>query len=316
MNGGNENQKEAKGLLIYILALLVLVVGTLLGISDQAYLALARRFNRTDIQGFYSMNPDIENGIELMEALGAEDVYITSRDGLRLHGYFYAGKGETTKYVIYAHGYHSSPREEFSPFFSWYRDHGYGVLILDDRGHRGSEGKLIGFAVPDRLDLVDWCKYLLDRFGENIHIRLHGFSMGSATVMAASGEPELPEQVTGVVANSGYTCFLEITKRLIKKQMHLPVFPFAYLSEFMCKLRTGYGFRKYAPIRQVKKAKVPIFFVQGLVDSVVPPYMAKELYDACPTRKYLLEVPGADHGDAIILERERYLSAMEEFFGE
>jgi fermentation-respiration switch protein FrsA (DUF1100 family) len=43
--------------------------------------------------------------------------------------------------------------------------------------------------------------------------------------------------------------------------------------------------------------------------------MSREVYDACPTKKAIYTVPGADHGLSYPADMEGYLTALREFFG-
>lgn len=62
-----------------------------------------------------------------------EDVFISSHDGLRLHGaYFDRGSADT---VICFHGYRSTPFGDFSIGGTFYLDEGYNVLFVDQRAH-------------------------------------------------------------------------------------------------------------------------------------------------------------------------------------
>ena len=67
---------------------------------------------------------------------------------------------------------------------------------------------------------------------------------------------------------------------------------------------------------EVKKATVPVIFFHGEEDDFVPCYMSKQNYDACPSRKALVTIPGAGHGLSYPVAKEQYLQAMRDFFGE
>lgn len=249
-------------------------------------------------------------GMDLMDTLPVEDVYLTSRDGLKLHAYYFPPATDNGKVVLGIHGYHSYARLEYGPFIAFYRSLGYGMLLPDDRGHAPSEGEYIGFAVLDRLDCVDWAKYLVERLGENCEILVHGVSMGSATVLSASGEPDLPRQVRGIVADCGFTTLWEEMHTDFWRQTQMPKFPFIWLVERINRHRQGFDFRHRTPLQQVKKATVPILFVHGTADKTVPVEMAQRLYEACPTRKELLLVEGAGHAESIVYDPEAYHAAI------
>ena len=253
-------------------------------------------------------------GIKIMDSLPKEECFLISRDGLKLHAQLFPAREESNKYLIGIHGYHSYPGLEFGPFFEFYRSLGYHILLPDDRAHAPSEGKYIGFGVLDRLDCLDWTKYLVDRYGKDIKIMLHGISMGSATVLSVSGEKELPSQVEGIVADCGYTSAWEILSYQLKYKYHVPVKPFLFLAERICERKAGFHFHEYTPVSQVKKANVPILFIHGKKDRMVPTSMVYELYEACASRKRLLLVDEAAHAECVVYDQEGYYQAVREFF--
>ena len=253
-------------------------------------------------------------GMALIKTLPCEDVYITSRDGLKLHAYLFPAEQPGNKFVIGVHGYKSYSRPEYGPYIEFYRQQGYSMLLPDDRAHAPSEGKYIGFGVLDRLDCVDWAKYLVERFGEGVEIRLHGVSMGAATVVAASGEDDLPPQVRSTVSDCGFTSAWDVLRYQLTETAHLPADKLLPKIEKVCKRRAGFGFYEYSALEQVKKARVPILFVQGGKDQMVPPWMVQELYDACPTQKDLLLVEEAAHGESIAFAPEEYHKKILELF--
>ena len=254
-------------------------------------------------------------GMELMKTYGCEDVYITSRDGFKLHAYLFKAPNQPAKkFVLGIHGYKSYARPEYGPFIEFYRSLGYSMLLPDDRAHAPSEGKYIGFGVLDRLDCVDWSKYIVERFGSDSQIYLHGVSMGSATVLAASGEEDLPVQVKGIIADCGYDSARNILAYQMKHTAHLPVKPFLSQCEAVCKKKAGFAFNEFTPVEQVKKAKVPILFIHGEDDTMVPVEMAHTLYDACASKKKLLIVKNAKHAESIAIAPDEYRKTVREFF--
>ena len=253
-------------------------------------------------------------GMAKMENMANEDHYIVSRDGLKLHGYLFPTEQESKKFVIGVHGYRSYARPECAPYVEFYHDLGFHMLMVDDRAHAPSEGDYIGFGVLDRLDVVDWCKYLVKTYGEDIEILLHGVSMGGATVLAASGEEDLPGQVIGITSDCGFSSPREILTYQLQEAAHLPGKLLMPRIQKLWERKIGGEMDAYAAINQVKKAKVPILFVQGMKDTMVPPCMVDELYEACASRKRVLKVAEAGHGESIAFEPDQYHQAIIEHF--
>ena len=247
-----------------------------------------------------------EKGLAYMDSRPQEEIDITSHDGLRLHGVLFPAEGGTKNFVLGIHGFQSHARNEFAPHIEFYHSQGFSMLLPDDRAHGLSEGQYITMGVKDRLDCVDWANYLVERFGSDCRILLHGVSMGGATVLSASAEKTLPPQVIGVVSDCGFTCVEEAFSAQIQSLYHIsPAFPVA-VCRWFAKHKADFDFREARPSDQVKEAKVPIFFVQGVEDCMVPQEMARRLYEACGSRKELLLVEGASHAESIALDPEGY----------
>ena len=94
-----------------------------------------------------------------------EDVWITSHDGLKLHGTYFEGDGGD-KAVICFHGYTSQGTNDYGSLSYYYLNHGFRMLLIDERAHGESEGTYIGFGTMDRLDGMEWIKWLVGKMGE------------------------------------------------------------------------------------------------------------------------------------------------------
>lgn len=147
------------------------------------------------------------------------NVYIKSFDGLRLYGALLESEKFSDKIIICVHGFTGSGKKDFASLARTYYLNGYNVLLVDNRAHGQSEGKYVGFGVLDRLDLRNWVKYTVNRFGSNIKIFLHGISMGGATVLMASSI--MPKNVRGIIADCGFTSVDEIFEYVLKRDYHL-----------------------------------------------------------------------------------------------
>ena len=274
----------------------------------------------TKIPSYYVDTPHYKvsrEGMKILKSLPSEDKYITSRDGLKLHAYMFPAKEPSKKFILGVHGYRSYSRPEYAPYAEFYRAEGFNMFLPDDRAHAPSEGEYVGFGVLDRLDCVDWANYIVDTYGEDVEILLHGVSMGAATVLAASGESDLPPQVKGIISDCGFSNAYDVLEFQLENMAHLPaadkILPKV---EKICEKKAGFNFHDHSAIEQIKYAKVPILFVQGEKDEMVPAHMAKDLYEVCPTNKRLLMVPEAGHGESIAFAPEEYYRDIKEMFPE
>ncbi len=270
-------------------------------------------FGNEDLGDIISTNREDANS-KWFQSVNHEDVEINSWDGLKLHGYFIEPKTPSDKIAILIHGY-AGRAEGMSAFGKFYReDLNYNILMPDNRGHGKSDGNYIGFGWHDRLDCLEWINYIIDRFGEDSKILLHGISMGGATVLMTSGE-DLPKNVKAIVSDCTYTSVNDQLKYQLKRMYKLPSFPILQFTSLITKIRAGYFFKDASALKQVDKSKAPILFVHGTKDIFVPYEMVNELYKNCVSEKDIFIVPDAQHGTAYRDDREGYEKKVIEFIG-
>lgn len=234
-------------------------------------------------------------------------------DGLNLHADFLPSETNTQNFILAIHGYRCSGPEEYAVFAPFYHGMGFNLIIPDDRAHGRSEGEYIGFGCLDRQDCLTWCEYIIKNFGSGCRIFLHGISMGSATVLSASGDQRLPSQVKGIISDCGFSRGWDELKYILKLNYRLPAFPLLNIFDFLCRHRAGYSTKDFSPLEQVAHAKVPILFIHGGQDKFVPTAMVYALYDACASDKMLRVFKGAAHAQSYYTDTDGYEKIVREF---
>lgn len=241
-----------------------------------------------------------------------EAVSIRSFDGLTLTGKLYEYAPGAPIELMF-HGYRGDAERDLCGGVQRCFALGRSVLLADQRCCGGSDGTVITFGIHESKDCHSWLEYLVNRFGPERKIILTGISMGAATVVMAAGKP-LPENVIGVLADCGYSSPKAIIQDVIR-QMKLPpklCYPFVKLA---ARIYGGFDLEADSPLEAVRSCKVPIIFYHGEDDVFVPCHMSQAVFDACPSRKQLITVPGAGHGLAYPVDPERYLHSLRQFFG-
>lgn len=251
--------------------------------------------------------------IDWVNAQEFEQLTLTSRDGLKLSGYYLPASTPTDKLVILTHGYlgHAKQMGLFGQYY--YNDLGYNIFMPDARGHGKSEGTYYGFGWPDRLDLIDWTHSLVKKLGADTEVVYHGLSMGASTVLMASGVEELPRQVKAIIADSPYKSVYQLFKYQMNRMFHLPAFPLLDSTSVLTKIRAGYSFREASTLKEVKKANIPILYIHGESDTFVPTEMAKDLYLHTSSDAELFLVPNANHGESFALAGDKYKMKIDQF---
>ncbi len=256
--------------------------------------------------GQYAKHAHVMSGmVDTLRALPYEQVYITSRDGLRLAARFYFRK-EGAPVKIEFHGYRSAATRDFSGALEMDSRMGFNVLLVDQRAHGLSDGHVICFGVKERYDVVDWCKYAVERFGPETQILLSGISMGAATVLMASDLEDLPDNVKGIIADCGYSSPEGIIKKVCDVDVHIPswlIYPFVKTST---RLLGKFDLESVTAVEAVKHTRVPLFIVHGSKDHYVPCSMAYELKEAAGDMAELHIFPGSGHVLSYLDDTPRY----------
>lgn len=243
-------------------------------------------------------------------AKNAEDVFVTSDDGLKLHGYLINNKKAKEKIAVVFHGY-SSEAAHMAGYAKRFFNMGYSVLAPDARAHGTSEGSIRTMGWLDRKDALVWINSLVEK-NQNCEIVLFGVSMGGATVMMTVGE-ELPSQVIAAIEDCGYTSVWDELEYQLTSRLHLPSFPILDITNAIAKIRGGYDFREASAIEQLQKSKIPILFIHGKNDGFVPFEMLEKLYDAAQCNKRMLIIDNAGHAQSGSVDPTLYWNTIKEF---
>ena len=262
---------------------------------------------------YESFRPQMEAWAAETRALPHTQFCITTFDGLKLYGKYYEyAKGAPIELMF--HGYRGNAQRDLSGgvqrCFALQRS----ALIVDQRCSERSEGNVITFGIYEHRDCLCWVDFMVNHFGPDVKIILTGISMGASTVLMAAGHP-LPPQVMGVLADCGYSSAKDIIKQVVA-QMKLPVEAGYFFVKLGAKLFGHFDLEETSPQEALKNCTLPVIFFHGEDDAFVPCQMSKINFDACPTRKMLVTIPGAGHGLSYPVDPEKYLAALREFFGE
>ncbi len=224
----------------------------------------------------------------------AENWTLESFDGLKLHAKRFFPAEETNRWAILVHGYGRDGTFAYD-YADEYLKRGWNVLIPDLRASGKSDGEFITMGALESRDVFDWAAKI-SADNPDTKIILHGVSMGAATaLMTAALEPK---NLCAVVEDCGYTSAYDMFTAQLNKIFGLPEYPVMPCADIVCKIKTGVKISDAAPIDGVDKIKVPILFIHGDEDKLVPFEMLDKLYDKAVAPKEKFVVAGAGHADA------------------
>lgn len=260
-------------------------------------------------QAYDPYRPEMRRIYHQLKERPCEFVTITSHDGLTLSGRYYHVK-DGAPLDIGFHGYRSTALTDFSGGSELIFKMEHNFLLVDQRAHGKSEGRTIAFGIQERLDLLKWLEYAVERFGPDVKILLQGVSMGGATVLMAAELP-LPDNVKGILADCPYASPIEIILD-VGKTMPIPpwlIRPFAILG---AKIFGGFDLTETDARKAVPKTPVPILIIHGEADSYVPQEMS-DIVQYNPKMVTRYTIPGADHGISYLVDTPKYHAIVTEF---
>ncbi|HEY1242443.1 MAG TPA: alpha/beta fold hydrolase [Bryobacteraceae bacterium] len=177
------------------------------------------------------------------------------------------------------------------------RSTGLNVFIIDYRGYGHSSGG------PPRAKLVcedgerAWNYLVTERNIQPAHIAIYGHSMGGAVAIdLASKHPDagaliIEGTLTSIIDRAQGTWAAYLPLRLIITE-------------------------RFDSLSKIGSIRLPKLILQGDSDTMVPPVMARQLYDAAPEPKQIALIPGGGHENSAVVNPTVYFAALNAFLSQ
>ena len=281
---------------------ILFAAAALLAAAVGAATVLEKKYLRTDKAKFSS--GVTEENIEWMKNTPHKNKYMISDDGYCMHGKMIYNNSDN--WVIAVHGYDSESRGMVR-YAQKFLEAGYSVFLPDLRGFGMSDDNKTTMGHLEKDSVIEWAKKLVNEEHAK-NIVLFGVSMGAATVMLASGERTLPENVCAVIEDCGYSSVREEFEYNMLHVVHIPPYPVLWICDIITRLGKGWSILNDADCKKaVRNAKVPICFIHGAADTFVPFRMLDVLYNSCKrSDKEKLVIEDAEHTEACVKNPELY----------
>jgi fermentation-respiration switch protein FrsA (DUF1100 family) len=212
--------------------------------------------------------------------------------------------------VVIVHGYTFCQFGSVK-YIDIFRGLGFNCVIYDHRNHGYSQKAPTTMGYYEARDLKQICDWTRKKLGSDTILGTHGESMGAATVMMNA---PLDDKLAFVIEDCGYSNLSDQLAYNMKKNFHLPRFPFLATASLLSKLRGGIFFNSVIPKNEIAKCEnLPILFLHGSEDDFVPTYMASELYEAKTGYRRIRIFPNAAHAESYWNNQESYTKVVEDF---
>lgn len=275
------------------------VIGVSSIITASSYIAYKKISNDIFKKIFYRNDKDYiieEEYSNWLKESNVTDAEIESFDGLKLKA-LNVSNHETNNYVILVHGISNNKYGMLDRAFG-FDSLGYNTLIIDQRSAGESQGEYYSYGFKESLDITLWIDYLIKN-NPDVNIVLYGVSMGASTVMLSLNQ-KLPKNVKCVIEDCGYSSMEEEIDYVIRKEHDLKYTKLILkLIEKQMIDKFGYSFEDVNVKKGLDKNEIPIMFIHGMEDELVPYEMSKKLYNHNLGEKKFYPVPNEGHCFAI-----------------
>ena len=269
---------------VFLALLYYLIIGVVLFNAVFSKKSLSMRILRKDIDKALK---DYKIDLCWWDKVKFKKVTTKSFDNLKLTARYFDSNSDNT--VIVVHGFGQDYRE-MQPYCKFFHDKNFNVLVLDNRGHGESEGK-IGFAWLDRKDIVEWINFLLKKDADQ-NILLFGLSMGGSAVCAAAGE-KLPPNVKAIISDCAFSNADKQINHILRNKKLLSKLFKSHLYSFAKRVH-DFDIKQIDIAKAVKNSQLPMLFIHGKADNFVPFENMYDLYNSAQN-KDKFEVEDAAH---------------------
>jgi fermentation-respiration switch protein FrsA (DUF1100 family) len=218
-----------------------------------------------------------------------EDCWFTAEDGVKLHAWF-AKSDSALATLVMAHG-NAGNLSHRLPVIRALRDAGFNVLMFDYRGYGRSDGRPNEVGIyRDGRAAFDYAVRRADV--DSTRVIVWGTSLGGAVAVDVA----LQRPIAGLILESTFPSARDVAR---------VAYPFLPAQFF---LRT-----KLDSFSKIPRLSVPILFMHGSEDSIIPLSLGRKLYEAASQPKEFYLIPGADHNDTFWVGGKEYLERVRRF---
>jgi len=237
----------------------------------------------------YHPAPWIERDWARISSLPLQEVWLDSRDGARLFGWYVESR-ETSGVMLWCHGNAGNIIHRLENLVELYRT-GLSVLIFDYRGYGRSSG------TPSEEGLYRDALAAYAYLSEKRRIAperlvLFGRSLGAAV----AGEVASQKPTAGLILESPFPSVGAVARA------HYFGLPVDWL--------LGAEFNL---IERLQRISTPVLVVHGDRDEVVPIQLGQQVFEAAREPKSFYLVSGADHNDLYVVGGRPYFQRIKRF---
>jgi len=230
-----------------------------------------------------------------------EDVSFITEDGITIRGWLIeSDKANGT--IIIGHGY-PYDKANVLPVMIFLHPN-YNLLFYDHRYFGESDGRITTVGLREPKDVKAATEFIQNRF-DNKPVALFGFSLSASSMLMAD------VSVNAIIADSPYADLDRMVKHIYALFGPLKL-PFVLATNLLAKVTFGVYPKEISAADAILGKTTPIFVIHGDKDWQIPIENSYALKEANQNIELWI-VKGADHGQAIGLQKKEYQRRVKEF---
>ncbi|MGD8492370.1 MAG: alpha/beta fold hydrolase, partial [Desulfobacterales bacterium] len=227
-----------------------------------------------------------------------ENIYISLTNALgrteRIHSWWIPNSNASGRVLLYLHGSALNIGANVNAIRRFH-NLGFAVFIVSYRGYGLSDGEF-----PSEENLyadaeAAWNHLVLQKKIRPEKIYVYGHSIGGAVAIdLAVRHPD----AAGLIAEATFTSIIDVARLNHKYR----IFPLELIVH-----------QRFDSVSKVADLRLPVLFIHGTNDHLIPVEMSRLLYARTPEPKSLKLIPGGGHNDSATVGGADYLSAITDF---
>lgn len=189
-----------------------------------------------------------------------EDITLTSKDGIKISGWFIKSPSAGRPAVIMLHGYPAEKGDLLYTAYALYQD--FNLLLIDFRSFGKSGGTHTTLGVKERFDLMAALDFLQSRGLTKAGV--FGFSLGGAVAILTAAED------SRIAAVASYASYADLTTIGHDTYKHLSVlrYPLVWLIKFWGRLIWNVD-ANLSPRLAAERLRIPVMIIHTQKDEQV-----------------------------------------------
>ena len=227
-----------------------------------------------------------------------EDVSVTTSDGIKLKGWFIKQPmPEQVQTIIYFHENAGNIGFRLPNLQRIYEKWEANILIVGYRGYGHSEGipSEAGLKL-DSLAVLDWA--LKNNQIDKSKIFVFGRSLGGSVALYLAAHRK--EHIQGLILENTFTSISDMVDQ---------IFP------YICVLKSLILRIEWNSKDLIKDLEVPMLFISGRNDQIVPPIQMDTLFEQAKKSKYtdMFRIEFGTHNESWLMGGDEYYTKIKEF---